>query len=246
MQKSDFMKFKTQALIIAMVFILVSVAIRIEAAPSGASIDYLGNSTRNVTVGDNRTDGKGTINIINLNTVQQDDRWKAYVGNVTGKLTLDDANQYTIYDWTISGIVAGTVFASRNSSVQWASINCSNITHTRVEETYLNHTFTSSDSIENTFMSIDHTSFSIGTRSISSCNFTAMHVNDSAVAASSSAAYQEMTLWDGAGAFVYASRINDNQYGYRNDSSRYDFQMIVPERAIAGSLITYFFFVELQ
>lgn len=240
------MKFNKRALIFVLFLIALIFAARIYAVvPSGATIVFVSNSSRNATYPDNRTDDKGTITVLRLNTIQQNDRWKAYVGNVSGRLTLDDANSYTIYDWSISGTVRGTVFASRNNTVSWTTINCSNLTYTRQEETFLSHTFSSIDSIENTFDSTNHTEFYVGDNLMRQCNYTALYVNDNEVVANDSAAYQEMILWDGVGAFVYAARINDSGLGYRA-SDLYDFQMIVAEKAVVATPVTYFFFVELQ
>ncbi len=240
------MKFNKKILITVLLLLSLIFAARIyAAAPSGATIEFVSNSSRNATYPDNRTDDKGTITVLRLSTIQQNDRWKAYVGNVSGRLTLDDANSYTIYDWSISGTVRGTVFASRNSTVVWTGINCSDLTYTRQEETFLSHTFSSIDSIENTFNSVNHTPFYVGDRQVIGCNYTALYVNDTAVVVNDSASYQEILLWDGAGAFVYAARINDSALGYRA-TDLYDFQMIVAEKAVVAAPVTYFFFVELQ
>lgn len=228
-----------------MLLIITILGIRIDAAPSGASITYLSNSTKAATSPDNRTDAKGTITVLRLNTVQQNDRWKAYVGNVTGVLTLDDADGYTIYDWSLTGSVSGTVFASRNDSIVWANVNCSNMTHTAGEETFLGISGASSDSIRNTFTSTDHTSFLVGDNTMALCNYTALYVNDTVITADNSAQYQEVTLYDGS-SFIYASRIKDDGDAYTStENSTFDFQMVVADY-VGASVATYFFFVELQ
>ncbi len=234
--------FITFALIIAAII----VAVRIDAAtPAGASVQHLGNSTMAPTAPGNRTDAKGTINVIALDVLQQNDKWKAYVGNVSGKLTLDDAQSYTIYDWSIVGSVVGTVFATRNSTVVWSKINCSNLTYIRDEQTFLSMTASASDSIENTFSSKNHTPFTVADTNVANCSYTSLYVNDTVQPKNSSAAYQEILLYDYTGAFVYASRVNDNSLNYRGLGT-YDFQMIVGEREVVGPLVTYYFFVELQ
>src|SRR3989338_5789452 len=93
-------------------FMLTSVSIillyltLVSAVPEGVNtITYISNSTKSLTAGNlinstfNSSVGPGGyIFTMNLDTTQQNKRWKAYVGNVTGKLTLDDASSYTIFD----------------------------------------------------------------------------------------------------------------------------------------------------
>ncbi|MBD3203542.1 hypothetical protein GF327_04560, partial [Candidatus Woesearchaeota archaeon] len=66
------------------------------ADPTGVStVTYKSNSTKNATDADNRSDEKGTITTVVLDSIQQDYKWKAYVGNVTSTFTLDDEADYT-------------------------------------------------------------------------------------------------------------------------------------------------------
>ncbi len=44
----------------------------------------------------------GYIYTVLINTTSQNPRWKAFVGNVSGKISLDNANNYTIYDWSLT------------------------------------------------------------------------------------------------------------------------------------------------
>src|SRR3989344_2596775 len=69
------------------------------ATPEGPTVSVVSNSTRaanssakvNITGGANLHTSGGYIFAINLDAFQTNSRWKAYYGNVTGTLTLDDA-----------------------------------------------------------------------------------------------------------------------------------------------------------
>src|SRR3989344_5968520 len=118
-------------LILTLSVILSLVLTAVNAAPTGPTVTILGNSTKVTT---NGTKINSTINAsispggyiftANLNSLQQDTRWKAYVGNVTGTLTLDDADDNTIFQWSLTS-VTGEVYATRASgSINWSGINC--------------------------------------------------------------------------------------------------------------------------
>ena len=71
----------------------------VKADPAGATVSDNVTATAATYFPDNRSDAGGTITTMVLSAVQQNDKWKAYVGNVSGSLTLDDSNGYTIYRW---------------------------------------------------------------------------------------------------------------------------------------------------
>jgi hypothetical protein len=184
----------------------------------------------------------GSFTTLVLNVTAQTQRWKAYVGNVTGRLTLDDASNYTIYDWQLSTI-AGEVYISRNSSITWSEVKCANASTISAEETFMNHTPSNPDSISNTFNNTIHKSFWVGTTLIanSSCPAIATYVNDTSQAATENATYQEILLTDG-NSLIYATILEENKFGF--DFGIYDFQIIVAENEFVDNT-PYFFWVEL-
>src|SRR3989339_1648154 len=115
---------KNLILTICILIILIAISY-VYAAPIGPTVTTISNTTKaaagaatvNGTGNDTTYPNKagGFIFKINLNSEQQNSRWKAYVGNVTGTLTLDDANSYTIYDWAITTSLTGEVYATRAS-----------------------------------------------------------------------------------------------------------------------------------
>src|SRR3989344_9224311 len=99
------------------------------AVPSGPVVTLIANETKQPGAATIINTTGGSITTIRLNATTQNLRWKAYVGNVTGRLTLDDANDNTIFDWTLTNVV-GEVYATRFSgNINWSGVNCSNSTH---------------------------------------------------------------------------------------------------------------------
>ena len=255
-------------------------SVSVASDPSGPTVDIVGNTTKaigsgtkvnstNSSTGEVRSPG-GLIFTANLQSDQQNTRWKAYVGNVTGTLTLDDASSNTIYQWTIS-TVTGEVFSTRASgSINWSGINCtwiadgkinatqgitsSNRTPEHNENIVLSHT-SPDDNITATFSLANHSSMTVGSVAIgkNNCFTTQTRQNDNAQVFldSDNANYTEILLYDGAynktsGNLVYATFIYDDLEGYNSQS--YDFQMILPESAAVGftSSTAYYFYVELS
>ncbi|MBT3464197.1 hypothetical protein HOD20_01350 [archaeon] len=237
-------------LTIVSVIVLISLSsVFVIGQPTGvATITNMSHLTKNASAPDSRTDGKGTINTANLDAIQQDMKWKAYVGNVSSTFVLDDDADYTIYQWTLSSF-DGEVYASRNSSISWGSIAVASVTHKENEDYALNHSSSAADSINQTFVTQTHRQFDVGTTSIDASTGYAIatNLNDTAQALTVNSVFQEVLLYDGA-SLVYASLVENNHLGYRNDSSTtYDFQMIMAENATASAInIPYFFYLELQ
>jgi hypothetical protein len=219
------------------------------ADPSGASISGAvtvgGPSAGNGT----RSDSRGTITTLIFNSLQQDQHWKAYVGNVTGRLTLDNPNNYTIYDWDLSTIT-GQVYASRFSNLSWATVACASQGLIVNESTFHNMTSANSDSINMTFNWTVHKQFVVGTNTIAqnTCNSTVMYVNDTRPVPTINSKFQELLIQDSQGYLVYMASIDDNSLGYDNSSTSnlVDFQMIVAESDVKGSPTPYYFYVELR
>ena len=239
----------------------------VASVPIGPTISYLSNSTRstlsNTTV--NSSQAGGYIFTLSLNSVEQNLRWKAYVGNVTGALTLDDANSYTIFSWDL-GLVSGEVYATRNSSsVNWSNVNCSwaaaknesgygNFTNRSVDErenVALSHTRL--DNITGTFSTRSHPSMQVGEVTIGAneCYSIRPYVNGT----TQSSTFSELLLTDGSdlpgSKLIYGSFIKHNATGYNANSTHnltYDFEMLVPEVGsdVWSSSTAYYFYVELS
>lgn len=190
-------------------------------------------------------DDGGTITTLALNALQQNLKWKAYIGNVTGRYVLEDADGMSIYEWDMSLNTEGKVFIARNGTVDWTTINCSSRPDIDSEDTFMTMG-TGSDNINNTFSESKHKTFKVAGITIPTddCPSIATYVNDTAQVASSTALFQEVILADGAGNIVYTSIMEQDKTGYDN-SSTFDFQAIVADVEGTGTKTPYYFYVEL-
>ncbi|MBN1544874.1 hypothetical protein JW898_05440 [Candidatus Woesearchaeota archaeon] len=206
--------------------------------------DYMTNTSTQSplpTGGYDLTTGGGTITWLNINATTQNPRWKAYVGNISGQLALQDASKNTVYNWNISSM-EGEIYSTRKTTlVDWDSISCANLAQIQAEETALNMTSSSEDSIISTFSKKSHAQFYAGLTLIEadSCNSTNLYVNSQ-----ESSDFAELLLHDGS-YIVYTALIEDAITGF--DGNQYDFQMILPDSGLEGSQTpeTYYFYVEL-
>ncbi|MFH0874692.1 MAG: hypothetical protein V1859_02055 [archaeon] len=234
-----------QKVVLMLLLIALALPIFVNAAyPSGASIVYNMTETKQSEPAGyvNTTGGSFTTMILYGET--QNPRWKAYVGNVTGILTLDDASNYTIYNWDLSTIT-GEVFASTNNTINWPLIRCASQTNINTEEERMNHTTTKADSINSTFKNRVHREFYVGETYFagSVCRSTATWVNNTAQALTENTLFQEMLLSD-TSSMVYATILQNKEQGF--NFKDYDFQMIVPEKDLPGNQASrYYFWVEL-
>lgn len=221
---------------------LLVIVLLVNALPVGPTLKS--NSTDSYTPKDPlmRNDSKGTVTTLDLNVTQQSYNWKAYVGNVSGRLSLQDSQNYTIYDWTYTE-GEGEVYATRASSVTWSSVICANSTVVQTEDSNLNHASTNPDTINSTFKNNTHSAFYVGDVGFSTneCSYTAYtYVNSSA-----SNHFQEILLYDNdKNNLIYATLIENRTSGYNNQN--YDFQMLVSEDSTASGNTAYYFYVELS
>lgn len=233
------------AVTLALLLVLICSAYFAWGAPAGASI--LSNSST-VAGGGNpgsRSDERGTITTLVLDAIQQDQNWKAYLGNVSGRLSLDSAAGFTIYDWELSGNVNGEVYVSRHNSISFDGVSCATEGNVTSDHPFYNMTDAQSDSLNRTFNATVHASFFVGTTQITAdtCKSTATYVND-AQPNIATADFQEILLQDSSDQIIFATILSDNTQGYDNEF--HDFQMIVPENDINSTATTYYFWTELD
>jgi len=233
--------------VISLLFTLMVLSIfwPVLAVPAGpSSINYISNTTAAASTNNNRTiDIKGTITTVVMNLNQQDYKWKAYVGNITGGLTLADATGKSIYDWSPANIT-GEVFVTRYSNtVNWGSVSCVNQSVIDNEQSAMGMSPGVVDNINNTFNGTTHKNFLVGTINVTanSCRSIATNINGAA----QSAFFQEILLKDNVtSSLIYTGMIDSKHAGYNN--ANYDFQMIVGENESSSNPTPYYFYVELR
>ena len=230
-------------LILVAILVFLSTVSFVVSVPSAPVITYISNTTYTSGIVNRSTDVKGTITTVVLTSTQQDYKWKAYVGNVSGTLALSDASGKAIYDWS-SGTALGEVYVSRFSNINWNSVSCAIQTSIDNEETGISMATSIKDNINSTFNATNHVTFSVGTTPMNGCRSTATYLNGAAQVMTSSASFQEILLRDNStNNLVYTGIINASTNGYNNQ--RYDFQIIVGENESATNPSPYFFWVEL-
>lgn len=213
------------------------------AEPTGITISSNATETSSTTSPDNRTDEGGTITTLVVNAVQQNSRWKAYLGNLTGELTLADESGSSIFRWAMEGAdLTGNLFITASSSLTWGDINCSNQSIIYAEESTLLFNSSSADSINRTFNYTEHPAMTVGLVDIGvdTCRSASTYVSD-AQQPQSSASFPLILLTTGV-RLVYASPILNDATNYAGLTS--DFQAIVPDIDSAAST-TYYFYAEI-
>jgi len=237
------MKAQTKWFFIGLLSILILSRLAF-ALPSAPSITYHSNSSSTSSLQNRSTDEKGTITVITLSANQQDYKWKAYVGNITGKVALADANSMAIYDWNLGTSGGGEVYVSRYSNINWNNMSCANQTTIDGEQAGLSMSGFALDSINATFNDTTHRDFNVSTTLMTGCRSTATYVNTTAQSMNSTVPFQEILLRDsGTNSLVYTTFIESAVSGY--DNLPHDFQLLVAENESATVPSTYFFWVEL-
>ncbi len=215
------------------------------AQPEGIGISSNITEEKDASAASSITTPGGSFTTMLLNGTFQTPRWKAYVGNVSGKMTLDDVSGSTIYDWELAS-VAGEVYVSRASSINWTEIQCITNTTLLAEQSALNISSQNSDNINKTFNETVHKSFLVGTKNItsSSCRAIATYISSEAQSTSENANFQEILLEDNNNNVVFATIIEQSVSGF--DDRAYDFQLIVPDNPDTQIDNTYYFFAEIS
>ena len=222
-----------------------------KAIPAGASLTTLATDFGPNSTADSRTDSGGTITTINLDTVQQNPGWKAYIGNITGSLVLRNANDQSIYEWALADdALSGNVFITRSNDVNWTPIKCANSSDIATEDLALGFAASASDNLNRTFNYTAHQSMTIsgiGTINGNTCRSTATWVNDTVQIVSNTSSFQEILLHDTVN-LVYGTFIDQDSLGFDGNDTNgitHDFQIIVGDPKNATDL-TYYFYADIS
>ncbi len=235
------MKGKTRW-ITALTISVILIAVQAYAQPTGTTITFNQTDAPEGASPASRTDSGGSITTLVVDALQQNPRWKAYIGNITGSLTLDDSGGNTIFNWALDqSEITGEIYSSRNDSVSWTNIQCAANAMITTEESFLGMSSAAPDSISNTFNETTHPALTIGTVNIlaNTCNATSTFVNDARQPQAT--ADFPLILLDDTTNLVYVSPINPETTGY--DGSTFDFQLILANNP--SSTTPYYFYVEL-
>jgi hypothetical protein len=234
-----------EKMIVLMAILGLATAVFVHAAPTGVDEISVGESSRfntSVTTPTQVFAQAGNVTELSINATGVTTSWQGYYGNVTGTLVLADSSGNNFYDWNVS-IPSGEVYASRNDTVTWTAINCTNTTEVSQEETYLGQTATDPDSVTNTYSLTSHPSFLVGTANMTGCYSTHAYDNESGQATG----FWQVLLSDTAEHTVYTTILDSSVLtGFNNRP--WNFELLVGENGKAGNEGTtpYYFYVELQ
>jgi len=211
-----------------------------------------GSSTRTL-VNSNKTNAAiaGNVTQITIDNTQITQGWQGYYGNITGTIVLDDANNNSMYTWSLAD-TGGEVYASRNHSISWASgdIVCADVANVSEENSIIfpGSASDDNDNITETFSLTTHPTIVVGANTITadSCQYSlATYVDD---ASDSGRRFNETLLYSKSkDAIIYTAIISQDGDGFKNNNQLYDFQMLVGEDGHSDSTTTtYYFYVELD
>ena len=236
---------------------LLALSVFISATPTGPStITSISNSSLGTTPALSFNLSGGNIGVFNLTANVQDPRWKGFVGNASGSFTLSDASGSTLYNWNLASIT-GKLYATRyNSNVNWAGIQCANLTTLVNEDNSMNLTDLTApnDNLTQTFNCTSagcagtNAPFYVGAVYIAAntCPTLFTYTNTTGQSLPQNSFYQETALYAPSNVLVYETPIEpSNTVGYNGQI--YNFQMIVPENGTIGfnSSTAYYLYVEL-
>jgi len=198
----------------------------------------------------------GNITELSIYSISQTKAWQGYWGNVSGTITLDDAFNFTFYNWSAAD-PRGEVYATLNTTIDWANIECYDFSNGAgatwaTIESYYGIGYGDSDGINETYTLSTHTMFEVGAQSFSTCPATYAFQSDAA----QSANFLNVLLYDPAlpnTGWVYTALIENKTFGAQNDLPCYngdicDFQILVNEDGHGNNTAstTYYFWVELS
>lgn len=211
----------------------------------------------------------GNVTALTIHSTTVTKSWQGYYGNVTGRITLDDADNMTLYDWQ-NPDPKGEIYASNGSAVDWSNVYCMNVSSVRPANTGLTTesggivyntngsqieldfgiNLTDWDGLNETFNDTytDPTGFKVGAITIDTldgCSMAHPYTNETYMENE----WQEVLLSDNE-SLIFTSILRENADSFKEGiNHRADFQMLVLENGHVGHesiTTTYYFYVELS
>ena len=200
----------------------------------------------------------GNITAVVIDAIGQTNAWQGYYGNITATITLDDANNFTFYNWT-SAEPQGEIYATLNSSIAWSGVRCFDFSNMsgganwNTIESYYSIDTDDDDGVNETFSLTDHTNFEVASNTQTGCPTTYVYMNDQAQTVD----FANVLLYDPSindTGWIYTTIIENDTVGssqgdlvcYNGQSC--DFQILVNEdgHGTDTTSTTYYFWVELS
>jgi hypothetical protein len=235
-------KIAKRLMLLAIAFALIISGVIYVLGVQGATI-FPGQSSRSNSsfTGEGTAHGTqpGNVTYMDISGASVSNHWAGFYGNVSGNLTLQDANGYVFYDWEGLNTAFGEVLASNVSSVTWSTINCTNASQVSAINSFINTTGFDKDTVELTYSSNTHPSFTLAGVNIpaNSCNST----NAYSGGEKNSSLFNQVILSNDQDVPIYVALINSSSTGYRGNLV--DFQLLTGVRN--SGTTTLYFFIEL-
>lgn len=194
----------------------------------------------------------GNITWLTIHGISQTRAWQGYYGNVTGTITLDDANNFTFYNWSAAE-PRGQIYATLVNNPSWLDVNCFDHANNATNfHTTFGINVDDYDNVTLTYNRTDHPEFYIVNNSRTLCPTTYIWRDD---------LYQQedfvnVLLWDatqGNNGWVFATMMENKDVGNKTDITCYngdlcDFQLLVAEdgHGTDTATTTYYFWVDID
>ena len=249
------MRSEAKKLVVILLVIVTTLSSTIVLAdPSGPDGIARGDSERGPSADPIEVEAQaGNVTALTINATRITKRWQGYYGNITGTITLDDADNNTLYDWKMAS-PEGEIYAVNASAVSWPDVFCFNFSNNKSQgqsnlqkfngtdlEGSLGIGPTDGDGVDETFNRTFTGTFQVGSKTINSesgCSLVSLNVNDVADELN----FNETILTDN-NSVIYTTLLEQDKTGFQG--STLDFQMIVGENGDVSGPSTYYFYVEL-
>ena len=77
----------------------------------------------------------GNLTQLTITSLSQTQTWQGYYGEISGTITLDDASEYTLYDW-YSAEPQGEIYAASEIVSDWETVHCFNYSNNGTNHFY--------------------------------------------------------------------------------------------------------------
>jgi hypothetical protein len=261
------MKIKLIFILLLAIFFVQGV---LAVQPNGANVNASISQSYTNQTGTSVAAQAGNVTELNIVGFSSTQSWQGYFGNVTGVIQLADSSGRNMYNWSLT-YPEGEVYASTNSTINWANVQCFNFTangsmgsagETAGETNLAGYNLTglqrlynisgdAADSVNNTFAyygeTDGHDSFYTANKEFNKgeCPNTRVYDNSGAGVDGN---FEEVLLYEPTTtSIIFASLLEKGGLaGF--DGKKYDFEMLVLENGhgVDVSATNYYFYVEIQ
>jgi hypothetical protein len=188
---------------------------------------------------------------------QQSNHWAGAYGNITGLIVLDDAQNWSMYQWGGITNPEGEIYAANGTVSDWGSVMCMNLSSNQPSfnctgqneecsnlteiETFFGMTPADADGIDETFNStLDM--IMVGTKPLYNCQKTNLYVNDTIHTEND---WNETILTvNNTPTVIFAGILQNDAWGYNNET--WDFQLMIADDGSDAVATPYYMYVELS